>query len=110
MRRFQKIDVTEPTVKETIEILKGLSGKFEEHHSVVYKDSAIVAAVELSDRFISDKNFLIRPSMLSMKPVQEKDCIRTARAILLPRRILRKSLQRWRGCLPRPFLRTTRID
>ncbi len=48
MRRFQKIDVTEPTVKETIEILKGLSGKFEEHHNVVYKDSAIVAAVELS--------------------------------------------------------------
>ncbi len=36
-RRFQKIDVTEPTVKETIEILKGLSGKFEEHHNVVYK-------------------------------------------------------------------------
>ncbi len=55
MRRFQKIDVTEPTVKETIDIVKGLKSKFEEHHKVVYKDSAIVAAVELSDRYISDK-------------------------------------------------------
>lgn len=55
MRRFQKIDVSEPTIKETIDILKGLKEKFEEHHGVVYKDSAIISAVELSNRYISDK-------------------------------------------------------
>lgn len=55
MRRFQKIDITEPTVKETIDIVKGLRHQFEAHHNVVYKDSAIIAAVELSDRYISDR-------------------------------------------------------
>ena len=60
MRRFQKIDVTEPTVKETIDIVKGLKSKFEEHHKVVYKDSAIVAAVELSVIFLT-RNFRTKP-------------------------------------------------
>jgi len=54
-RRFQKIDVTEPTVAETIEILKGLQSKFEEHHSVRYAPEALRAAAELADRHINDR-------------------------------------------------------
>lgn len=54
-RRFQKIDVNEPTVPETIEILRGLKSKFEEFHHVQYDDQAIVAAVELSAKYINDR-------------------------------------------------------
>ena len=54
-RRFQKIDVTEPSVAETIEILNGLKSKFEEHHSVTYAPDALRAAAELADRHISDR-------------------------------------------------------
>jgi ATP-dependent Clp protease ATP-binding subunit ClpA len=55
-RRFQKIDVTEPTVQQTIEILKGLKSRFEEHHGVKYSTSAITAAAELSARYINDRH------------------------------------------------------
>ncbi len=55
-RRFQKIDVLEPTVDETVEILKGLQGRFEEHHGVVYKEDALKAAAELSARHIGDRH------------------------------------------------------
>ena len=54
-RRFQKIDVTEPSVAETIEILNGLKAKFEEHHSVTYAPEALRAAAELADRHINDR-------------------------------------------------------
>ncbi len=54
-RRFQKIDVNEPSVEDTIKILKGLKPYFEEHHSVRYTAEAIKSAVELSDRFINDR-------------------------------------------------------
>lgn len=54
-RRFQKIDVKEPTVEETIEILKGLRGRFESHHKVKYTDEALEAASRLSARYISDR-------------------------------------------------------
>ena len=54
-RRFQKIDVTEPTVAETVEILNGLKSKFEEHHSVSYAPEALRAAAELADRHINDR-------------------------------------------------------
>ncbi len=54
-RRFQKIDVTEPSVAETIEILNGLKSKFEEHHSVSYAPEALRAAAELADRHINDR-------------------------------------------------------
>ncbi len=54
-RRFQKIDVTEPSVAETIEILNGLKSKFEEHHSVTYAPEALRAAAELADRHINDR-------------------------------------------------------
>ncbi len=55
VRRFQKIDVNEPTVPDAIEILKGLKPYFEEHHKVRYTNDAIKAAVELAARYISDR-------------------------------------------------------
>ena len=54
-RRFQKIDVTEPTVDETVKILRGLKSQFEKHHSVRYTNPAIQAAAELSARYINDR-------------------------------------------------------
>ncbi|NJM44374.1 MAG: AAA domain-containing protein, partial [Brachymonas sp.] len=55
-RRFQKIDVVEPTVEQTVEILKGLKSRFEEHHSVKFAASALVAAAELSAKYINDRH------------------------------------------------------
>ncbi|MFU8865411.1 MAG: ATP-dependent Clp protease ATP-binding subunit ClpA [Rhodobacterales bacterium] len=54
-RRFQKIDVNEPTVDDTVKILQGLKPYFEEHHSVRYTADAIKSAVELSARYINDR-------------------------------------------------------
>lgn len=55
-RRFQKIDVPEPTVDETFQILKGLKSRFEEHHSVKYTVQALKKASELSARYINDRH------------------------------------------------------
>lgn len=55
LRRFQKIDVNEPTVEDTIKILKGLRSAFEDHHKVRYTPDAIKTAVELSARYINDR-------------------------------------------------------
>jgi ATP-dependent Clp protease ATP-binding subunit ClpA len=55
-RRFQKIDITEPSVEETVEILKGLRPRFEEHHKVKYSPRALRAAAELADRYINDRH------------------------------------------------------
>src|SRR5687768_12398970 len=55
LRRFQKIDVNEPTVEDTVKILKGLRTAFEEHHKVKYTPDAIKTAVELSARYINDR-------------------------------------------------------
>ena len=55
-RRFQKVDVVEPSVEQTIEILKGLKSRFEEHHSVKYALGALQAAAELSAKFINDRH------------------------------------------------------
>lgn len=55
-RRFQKVDVTEPTVEQTVEILKGLKTRFEEHHQVKYALTALQAAAELSAKFINDRH------------------------------------------------------
>jgi ATP-dependent Clp protease ATP-binding subunit ClpA len=54
-RRFQKIDVNEPSISETIDILRGLKSKFEDFHHVQYDDQSLVAAVELSSKFINDR-------------------------------------------------------
>ncbi len=55
-RRFQKVDVVEPSVEQTVEILKGLKSRFEEHHSVKYALGALQAAAELSAKFINDRH------------------------------------------------------
>jgi ATP-dependent Clp protease ATP-binding subunit ClpA len=54
-RRFQKIDVVEPTVEETVGILRGLEGRFANYHQVSYTDDALRSAAELSARFINDR-------------------------------------------------------
>ncbi len=55
-RRFQKIDVVEPTVGETVEILRGLKSRFEQHHGITYTDAAIQAAAELAARHINERH------------------------------------------------------
>ena len=55
-RRFQKIDVIEPSVAETVEILKGLKSRFEEHHGIKYSAAALSSAAELSARYINDRH------------------------------------------------------
>jgi ATP-dependent Clp protease ATP-binding subunit ClpA len=55
-RRFQKIDVPEPSIEETVAILKGLRSRFEEHHGIHYEDEALESAVELAARHINDRH------------------------------------------------------
>jgi ATP-dependent Clp protease ATP-binding subunit ClpA len=55
-RRFQKVDIKEPSIEETIEILKGLKPRFEEHHGVKYSPRALRTAAELSERYINDRH------------------------------------------------------
>ena len=55
-RRFQKIDISEPSVEETIDILKGLKSRFEEHHKIKYSARALRSAAELADRYINDRH------------------------------------------------------
>lgn len=54
-RRFQKIDVNEPSVEDTFKILRGLKTRFEQHHNLKYSDSALRAAAELSSKYITDR-------------------------------------------------------
>jgi ATP-dependent Clp protease ATP-binding subunit ClpA len=54
-RRFQKIDILEPSVHETVEILTGLKSRYEEHHGIKYSTTAIKATAELADRYINDR-------------------------------------------------------
>jgi ATP-dependent Clp protease ATP-binding subunit ClpA len=55
-RRFQKVDIEEPSVNETVEILKGLRSRYENHHKVNYSDAALHSAAELSARYINDRH------------------------------------------------------
>jgi ATP-dependent Clp protease ATP-binding subunit ClpA len=80
-RRFQKIDVVEPSVAETIDILRGLRSRFEEHHGVRYADEALVAAAELADRHINDRHLPDKAidvvdeagASLRLKPAAERE-------------------------------------
>jgi ATP-dependent Clp protease ATP-binding subunit ClpA len=54
-RRFQKIDITEPSIAQAVEILKGLRTRFEEHHGITYTDEALAAAVDLAARYINER-------------------------------------------------------
>jgi ATP-dependent Clp protease ATP-binding subunit ClpA len=76
-RRFQKVDVVEPTVEQTVDILKGLKSRFEEHHSVKYASAALQAAAELSAKFINDRH-------LPDKAIDVIDEAGAAQRILVP--------------------------
>lgn len=88
-RRFQKIDIVEPSVPETIEILKGLRSRFEEHHSVKYGDDALVAAAELAARHINDRQLPDKAidvideagARLRLKPPEEREMTVTTQMI-----------------------------
>ena len=54
-RRFEKIEILEPPIKETVQILKGLRSRYEEHHGIIYTDPALKVAVELSAKYINDR-------------------------------------------------------
>ena len=79
-RRFQKIDVVEPSVAETIEILGGLRSRFEEHHGVTYTDESLTAAAELAAKHINDRQLPDKAidvideagANLRLKPVDER--------------------------------------
>ena len=68
-RRFQKVLVDPTTPEETFQILNNIKEKYEDHHLVKYSDEAINACVTLTNRYITDRICLIRPSMPWMKPV-----------------------------------------
>ncbi len=80
-RRFQKIDVVEPTVAETVDILRGLKTRFEEHHGVRYEDAALKAAAELAARYINDRHMPDKAidvvdeagAALRLKPVEQRE-------------------------------------
>jgi ATP-dependent Clp protease ATP-binding subunit ClpA len=82
-RRFQKIDVAEPSVAETIEILTGLKSKFEEHHGITYTPEALRAAAELADRHITDRRLPDKAidvvdeagARLRLRPVGERETV-----------------------------------
>lgn len=88
-RRFQKIDVPEPSVEETIAILKGLKSRFEEHHGIKYDNDALEAAVELAVRHINDRHLPDKAidvmdeagASLRLKPVAERGKRVTVRMI-----------------------------
>src|SRR5450432_2748740 len=80
-RRFQKIDVVEPSVAETVEILFGLKPRFEEHHGITYADDALRAAAELADRHINERHMPDKAidvvdeagARLRLRPVGERE-------------------------------------
>jgi ATP-dependent Clp protease ATP-binding subunit ClpA len=88
-RRFQKIDVVEPSVAETIEILFGLKPRFEEHHGIVYADEALRAAAELAARHINERHLPDKAidvvdeagARARLKPIAEREPIVEVRHI-----------------------------
>ncbi len=88
-RRFQKIDIVEPSVAETIEILRGLRSRFEEHHGIRYADDALTAAAELAARHINDRQLPDKAidvndeagARLRLKPEGERETLVTTEMI-----------------------------
>src|SRR5487761_2495361 len=80
-RRFQKIDVTEPSVQDTVDILRGLKSKYEEHHGIKYEDDAQQAAAELAARHINDRHMPDKAidvvdeagAKLRLRPVEKRE-------------------------------------
>src|SRR5690606_25727864 len=77
LRRFQKIDINEPSVADTVKIMEGLKPYFEKHHKVRYTHEAIKTAVELSARYINDRK-------LPDKAIDVIDEVGAAQALLPP--------------------------
>ncbi|MGH8132038.1 MAG: ATP-dependent Clp protease ATP-binding subunit ClpA [Steroidobacteraceae bacterium] len=88
-RRFQKIDVTEPSVAETIDILFGLKPRFEEHHGITYTDEALRAAAELAARHINERHLPDKAidvvdeagARARLKPIAEREAVVEVRHI-----------------------------
>ena len=88
-RRFQKIDVPEPSIEETVAILKGLKSRFEEHHGIHYENAALESAAELSARHINDRHLPDKAidvmdeagANLRLKPVAERSELVTVEMI-----------------------------
>ena len=88
-RRFQKIDVVEPSVAETIDILFGLKPRFEEHHGITYADAALRAAAELAARHINERHLPDKAidvvdeagARARLKPIAEREAIVEVRHI-----------------------------
>ncbi|MBV9697359.1 MAG: AAA family ATPase, partial [Gammaproteobacteria bacterium] len=88
-RRFQKIDVVEPSVSETVEILFGLKPRFEEHHGITYADEALKAAAELAARHINERHMPDKAidvvdeagARARLKPVAEREAVVEVRHI-----------------------------
>ncbi len=80
-RRFQKIDVTEPSIQDTVDILRGLKSRYEEHHGIKYEDAALQAAAELAARHINDRHMPDKAidvvdeagANLRLQPVEKRD-------------------------------------
>ncbi len=80
-RRFQKIDVTEPSIQDTVDILRGLKSRYEEHHGIKYEDDALQAAAELAARHINDRHMPDKAidvvdeagANLRLQPVEKRD-------------------------------------
>src|SRR5690606_30412866 len=87
--RFQKVDIVEPSVPETVEILRGLRSRFEEHHGVTYADEALSAAAELAARHINDRQLPDKAidvideagARLRLKPEKERETTVTTQMI-----------------------------
>ena len=102
-RRFQKIDVTEPSVEETVEILRGLKNRFESHHGVRYTQQALRSAAELSQRYINDRYLPDKAIDVIDGLAPRSSCCRCPSARRrLACTISRTSSPRWRASRPRP--------
>ena len=66
-RRFQQVMILEPNVEDTVTILRGIKDKYEVHHGLTIRDSSLISAAVLSDRYISDRFCLIRQLISSMR-------------------------------------------
>ena len=88
-RRFQKIDITEPSIQDTVDILRGLKSRYEEHHGIKYEDAALQAAAELAARHINDRHMPDKAidvvdeagANLRLKPVENREALVTVTQI-----------------------------
>src|SRR5262249_32520910 len=77
-RRFQPVFIDQPSVDNTISILRGIKERYEVHHGVRIKDAALVAAAKLSHRYIADRFLLTKPSISSTRPPRDYELKSTA--------------------------------